>query len=577
LNLYEIKIRFFIFKRNIKLYLVKRRNKILNKDNNIKNRKMKIKKVRLIIIGILFVVIGSLVLLCLTCFNRVYKKCVVEAGITIDESDLMKNEKYLGSLTEGSDIIDTSNPGEYTVFVKSGMFTYKSIVTVTDTIAPIAEIAEKYTTPNNIIEASDFVQNIEDVTKVSVQFKETPDYSQYGAQDITIVLTDAGNNKTELNSILYISRVEVGITSEVGSALPLLEEFLYDKDAKAILIQRLDETVDMNTIGDYKVVIWVNNEDYISTLHVVDTISPVVVTQDIIGYHTSKLIPEDFILSIEDVTLTTTQFVESPDYTIEGISDVSFLVTDASGNTTECIASVDIIEDVEPPVLSGVSDLVVKAGSSISYKKNLEVIDNCDKDILIDVDNTEVDLYKTGSYTITYTATDLAGNSSSKTATVSVLSAGVDGATETLVNKLADERLAKILTPEMTEYEKAEAIFFWVHDNVRYVDGTPKTGWVQGAYRGLAEQAGDCIVYAMTSKALLTRAGIKNMDIEKIPANTEHHWNLIDIGEGWYHFDSTRRKDGNYFFYVNDADILEYSDSHKDSHNYDKEIYTDIQ
>lgn len=155
--------------------------------------------------------------------------------------------------------------------------------------------------------------------------------------------------------------------------------------------------------------------------------------------------------------------------------------------------------------------------------------------------------------------------------------ASVETATEEMVNKKADEILAGILTDGMSPYEKANAIFNWVYKNVGWSDKTPKTNWIQGAYRGLFNRRGDCFVYAFTSKCLLTRAGIANMDIGFSTARRTHYWNLIDLGEGWHHFDATRRTDGRSFFYCHDADIRAYSDSHNGSHAYDASKYPKIQ
>ena len=101
---------------------------------------------------------------------------------------------------------------------------------------------------------------------------------------------------------------------------------------------------------------------------------------------------------------------------------------------------------------------------------------------------------------------------------------------------------------------------------------------MEGAYQGILEREGDCYTYAMTEKCLLSRAGIKNMDIEKIKKNNSmHFWNLIDIGERWYHFDSTRRADGATFFYLTDEKLMKYSKAHNGTHNYDRELYPKIQ
>ena len=145
------------------------------------------------------------------------------------------------------------------------------------------------------------------------------------------------------------------------------------------------------------------------------------------------------------------------------------------------------------------------------------------------------------------------------------------------MNRKADEILSQITTEDMSQREVAKAIFDWVHSNVGWADGTPKTDWIQGAYRGLFNRRGDCYVYASTSKCLLTRAGIENMDIGFSNPNRTHYWNLIDLGEGWYHFDATRRTDGRSFFYYSDADIRAYSNAHNGSHAYDPSQYPEIQ
>ncbi len=234
-------------------------------------------------------------------------------------------------------------------------------------------------------------------------------------------------------------------------------------------------------------------------------------------------------------------------------------------------------QDEEAPVIEGVQELTVSVGESVSYKRGVTVTDNRNKDVPLIVDTSQVDLNKAGDYPVTYIARDSSGNVARVTTTIHVTKPKAENATEELVNTRADEILEEITTPYMTDYERAEAIFYWVHENISWSDHTQKQGWLYGAYMGLIEQKGDCYVYAMASKCLLTRAGIENMDIEKIPTKTEHYWNLIDLGGGWYHFDATRRADKTSFFYTSDAELMEYSRNHGNSHNYDPAQYPVIQ
>jgi len=139
-----------------------------------------------------------------------------------------------------------------------------------------------------------------------------------------------------------------------------------------------------------------------------------------------------------------------------------------------------------------------------------------------------------------------------------------------------DEVLAEIITDDMSAYDKAHAIYVWVQGNIGYSESDDSGDWLKGAYDGLKNRHGDCYNYFAVSKALLTRAGIPNEDIEIIPTATRHHyWNVIDCGEGWRHFDTTPRLDKSFKgFYLTDEELMTYSDAHYHSHNYDREIYT---
>ena len=376
--------------------------------------------------------------------------------------------------------------------------------------------------------------------------------------------------------LLPFLSVKREVTLEAGETFPEVSYFLRWDDPDAEIVSDASE-VNTATVADYEVTIRVRGHEITATLHVTDTVAPKVVTQDQTVFVGSEVAPESFAASVEDVTATTVSFKEEPDVSAAGTQEVTILVTDEGGNVTEATANMEVVEDTEPPVISGVKDLTVAVGGSVSYKRNVTVTDNYDQDLEVTVDTSQVNLNEVGDYTVTYSAVDSAGNETKVTATVHVKPASVDTATEEMVNAEADKILATIINDSMSQYEKAKAIYNWCHNQIGYYDGTPKTNWVQGAYRGLVNRRGDCYVYAMTAKCLLTRAGIENMDIEKIPAKTMHYWNLVNLGDGWYHFDTCRRSDGTTFFYVTDAELMAYSNAHHGSHNYDPSKYPDIQ
>ena len=58
---------------------------------------------------------------------------------------------------------------------------------------------------------------------------------------------------------------------------------------------------------------------------------------------------------------------------------------------------------------------------------------------------------------------------------------------------------------------------------------------------GLTRRKGDCFTYYAVSRALLTAVGIDNLEVTRMGGPTSHYWNLINCGDGWYHFDATPR------------------------------------
>mgnify|MGYP004513785609 FL=1 len=375
--------------------------------------------------------------------------------------------------------------------------------------------------------------------------------------------------------------VKYELTVEAGDKCPAVSEFLKWKKlftGDACFVSDITEETVFDTVGDYGVIVRVYGRNYATVVHVRDTVAPQVTTKNVSLFMDNAVAPEDFIESITDATQTTVRFKEEPDLTAEGSRQVVLEVEDEGGNVTETEASLEIIVDHEPPVISGVKEITITAGSSVSYKKGITVTDNFDENVELSVNvGEDVDTSKPGDYPITYSAVDSAGNETTVETTLHVKAVTEDTVNEDSINAEADKLLAKILDDSMSQYEKAKTIYWWCHDHIAYSDGAPKTDWVHGAYQGIVKRKGDCYTYAMTAKCLLTRAGITNMDIEKIRVgNSMHYWNLIDIGEGWHHFDTTRRADGSTFFYLTDEELMAYSDAHNGTHNYDRSLYPEI-
>lgn len=371
--------------------------------------------------------------------------------------------------------------------------------------------------------------------------------------------------------------VKSQMTVEVGDKCPKAVKFLRIGIGKASFVSDIDEDTVFDSVGDYYVIVRAFGKYTASVVHVKDTVAPEVKAKDAMVQVGGSIEPEAFIAEIKDRSKTVVSFAEKPDCSREATVSVTILVKDEGGNVTEAKVKLQVVDDSEPPVISGVEDITIAAGSNVSYKKGVTVTDNRDGEVTLTVDTSKVDTNKVGDYEVIYTAVDAAGNVATARATLHVTAPTLDTVTEEVINAKADELLSFILKDGMSDYDKAKTIYWWCHNNIAYSDGASKNNWVQGAYQGIVNRKGDCYTYAASAKCLLTRAGITNMDIERIPSgNSMHYWNLIDIGEGWHHFDTCRRADGSTFFYKTDAEIKQYSDSHNGTHNYDRSKYPQI-
>ncbi len=375
----------------------------------------------------------------------------------------------------------------------------------------------------------------------------------------------------------FFPEVTEELVVETGSPLPTVVDFLTPVPDKVVIVEGLDQSVDMNVPGDHTVIMDIYGRQVSALLRVVDTTAPTVTVKDVESYPCTEMAVEEFVTSVYDLADVTVSYDTQPDLIAAGEKEVRIVVTDTSGNTTVATAKLTILADDEAPVITGVKELSVEIGGSVSYKNGVTVTDNSGVEVKLEVDNDSVDLNQLGDYVVTYRARDLSGNVTEEKTILHVITPLAEGVSEEAIYAAADEILAKILKPDMTPKEVIKAIYNWSYWNIRYVDSSSKDNWIQGAYSGLVQYKGDCYVYAMATKCLLTRAGITNMIISKIPGRTLHYWNLVDIGEGWHHLDTTPRKDGSRFFYLTDSELMAYSDAHNGTHHYDREQYPEIQ
>ena len=108
------------------------------------------------------------------------------------------------------------------------------------------------------------------------------------------------------------------------------------------------------------------------------------------------------------------------------------------------------------------------------------------------------------------------------------------------LDRMCDQILASITTPEMSNREKASQIFNWIKGHMSYISRESGTDWVHEAIAGIRSGRGDCFTYYAMSQALLTRCGMECIQVIRSTDNN-HYWSLVHVDDGWYHFDVTPR------------------------------------
>lgn len=197
--------------------------------------------------------------------------------------------------------------------------------------------------------------------------------------------------------------------------------------------------------------------------------------------------------------------------------------------------------------------------------KYVKAVDDRDGKVKLAVDTSKVNFRKTGNYTVTYTAKDKAGNKAKETAIVGVRAVGG-------LEKEVDAVLRRIIKPSWSDTKKAKAIYDYTRSHVSYTGTSNKSDWVKEAKKGLIYESGDCFTYYAVARALLTRAGIPNIEVTRVGSRTHHWWNMVYVQGGFYHFDTCPRRGGGRFCLLTDDQLKSYSRSHGRSHvwAYDK-------
>ncbi len=421
----------------------------------------------------------------------------------------------------------------------------------------------------------------------SARYLEIPNTTEVGDHNVSILVQlKDGTARTE-NSVLT---VQESVMSMEAGTVSTVEELLGESFAGATVDPPLS---DFTEIGSYSVTVTLNGNQIPFKLRVQDTTPPTAeLRQGMTFFLNQEVNPEDFVISCSDMSPVEYYFSEEPLTVTQGTKSLQIILVDAAGNTQTYDVSYSVSGDGEVPVFKGLGTMHTVAGVPVDYLYNVQAVDSVDGVLEATVSEPPgFNINTPGTYNITYTATDSAGNIGTQKAELQVLS-GYDNASTLSTDDIMRmgqriiNDLAKTTSP-VDQKAFARAIFDYVKTHINYVNGNNKDDWQVSAVDALTLGYGDSACYYGLSRLLLTCAGYDNMMVgrQNPNANAEeteegaqtwyapHFWNLVRVNGAWYHFDACPYCGGNDFFLWTDAQIDNFSALNGNCFERDKSLY----
>ncbi|MFX3632219.1 MAG: transglutaminase domain-containing protein [Candidatus Pristimantibacillus sp.] len=103
------------------------------------------------------------------------------------------------------------------------------------------------------------------------------------------------------------------------------------------------------------------------------------------------------------------------------------------------------------------------------------------------------------------------------------------------VDRFVERALALIIKPEMNDHEKVKVIHDWIVTKLEYDQSLSK----YTAYEGLLTGEAVCQGYSLLGYKMLKEAGITVRIAEGTVNTGDHAWNMVKLGDYWYHLDLT--------------------------------------
>ena len=349
-----------------------------------------------------------------------------EAPLTIRDFLTPLGNPSRASFVTDPSTIDLSRVGRTSLTLKHG--TQRAVVNliVEDTTPPTAEFVKEYTVSvaDSLPQAGALVIRSEDFSQVRAYYEDSPEIpDDYSDITVTVIVEDTSGNKTSGQCLLrFTGWLKENCTLELGQTLKP-EMLLTDPEKDKGLLDQEELNEISSSLGEHTLTVTTGKVSAQCAVTVIDTTAPALTVRNV--HCAPGKLPEisDFVVSAEDLSgEPVTRFPEKlPDPYAEGAHTIAIEAADSSGNVTRKEATLWISGDWDPPSIQGVDkEVTVDKGSSPNLLDGVTATDDVDGTCDVTVDTSGLDLSKSGSYTVTYSAMDRSGNETACQRTVVV-------------------------------------------------------------------------------------------------------------------------------------------------------------
>lgn len=437
--------------------------------------------------------------------------------------------------------VDLTRVGKQTLKFCYGRTQHTAILTIQDTTAPDAVLQEVTADLDAVLDPWDFIKEIIDYADVTAEFvQEIEPPESYGEETVQIRLTDASGNSTILQSKVFFYWLRHHCTLEFGEVLTKAHLLVNAERDGDLVSQEEIDAINASGVGTYTISSVCGDLQRSCAISIQDTVAPVLKLKDISFYlgNTAKL--ADFVEAATDLSGDVDlKLVTNLDCTVAGTQKVIIEARDIYGNVTRGEAVLTIKADANPPKFSNMSEITVDKNQKPNYTAGVSAYDTEHGAVSYTYDASGVNLSKPGTYYVTYTAKDKAGNVATYRRKVTVKHTSAD--TEQLVQSIA-AGLAN--DPEK------------IRDYVRKTIGySSDWGGDDPIWYGFNTKKGNCYVHALCLQALLTEKGYNTQLIWV--TDKSHYWLIIELDHKWYHIDATPSDMHGKYSLMNDAQRYE--------------------